>query len=55
MPIQYRIRQIYGKDTIYIVDEKIAEAVTTMTGQKTLTPQAKRGLELLGYKLQQVL
>lgn len=52
--IQYQVKQVYGKDTLYVVSEQ-GKAIQALTGQKTLTEKATRALESLGYSFVQVL
>ncbi len=53
--IEYRIKQVYGKDTMYIVDELFQKNVEKLTGRKTMTDSDKRTLEALGIVFKQVI
>lgn len=55
MLIEFYIRNIYGKESSFIADPRIAQAVTSLTGRKTINTTDKMALEELGHKLQQVL
>jgi len=55
MEIQYYVRQVYGNDTEYVLDEKIASALCRLSGNKTLTEKMKNALEQLGFSFIQVL
>lgn len=48
--IQFYRRNVYGKELEYVRDEKEAEAIRLISGQKTLTPAVRQGLEGLGHK-----
>lgn len=54
MIIQYRIRQVYGKDTMYPAN-KDAEMVCAITGRKTLLAMDLRILADNGHKSEQVI
>jgi len=53
--IEYRIKAVYGKELMYIVNEDKAKAVSSLTGGKTLSINAMTGLRMLGFDLQQVI
>jgi hypothetical protein len=53
--INYFIKQIYGKDTMYIDDPKIAKIITRLTQQKTLTCATMKALKDLGFTFNQIL
>ncbi len=55
MNINYYIKQVYGKDTLYIEDEKTATIVKKLTGLKTLTMDTKCAMEELGFTFSQIL
>lgn len=54
-PIEFRLKQIYGKDTMYIVDDGVAACFRKVTGQKTLTKSDKESFERLGFTFKQVI
>lgn len=53
MVIEFRIKQVYGKDTLYIASEH-AKAIAALTGKKTIDWTDVHSLELLGFKFTQV-
>ncbi len=53
--LQFKIRQVYGRDTMYLVNKTEAQNYQLLTGMKTLQPHTKRALEWLGVKFEQVL
>lgn len=55
MHIQYRIRQVYGNDSLYVVDPKIAALLQRLTGRKTLAPSDMDVLTRLGHTFEQVI
>ena len=54
-PIAYYIKSTYGNDRMYVSDPVIAQAIATLTGDKTLSFKAISALECLGHRFQQVL
>ncbi len=55
MNIEYYTKTVYGIDKMYVKDEKTAQAISSLTNQKTLTEQAKTALESLGFKFNEVI
>lgn len=53
--IEFYSKSNYGNDLKYIVDPKIAKAVTRLTGMKTITAHVIQGLEELGFTFKEVL
>lgn len=53
--IDFCVRQVYGLNKMYITDLKIAEIVSRLTGERTLTKRAKEALEDLGFTFKQVI
>ena len=49
--IRYTIKSAYGENRAYVVDDK-REAIELLTGAKTLTKRAARGLKNLGLELE---
>ena len=47
--IPYYIKQVYGNDTMYLLDPKFAKIHRRLTDQITLTPTAKSAYEELGF------
>jgi len=45
----------YGRVDCYVVETEQAEAIRTITGAKTLTDQAKKGFEMLGFEFVETL
>ena len=52
--IEYYIRQVYGKDIMYIVDLKTRQCISDLTGEKSLIENAKQCLEELGFAFKKV-
>ena len=50
--IRYTIKSAYGENRAYIVDDQQREAIELLTGAKTLTQRAARGLKNLGLELE---
>ena len=50
----YRIK-VYGINKYYANDPKIAEAISKITGQKTLVQSTLNGLKELGFDFKEVL
>ena len=55
MNIEFYRKNVYGNELMYIVDIKIQQAVKTLTGQKSLTPNVRGALEELGFTFTEVL
>lgn len=55
MKIEYYTRNVYGRETMYIIDKNIAKHVAVLTGLKTLTKDHKQALEKLGHTFMQVI
>ena len=52
--IKYYKKSNYGKERIYLEDNKDAKAVQNLTGKKTVTKEDLKNLEKLGVKTRQV-
>lgn len=50
----YRDR-VYGVIKFYVKEPKVAEAITTLTGRKTITEEDMTALGTLGFKFEEVL
>ena len=50
--IRYTIKSAYGENRAYLVDDSQREAVEDLTGAKTLTKRAAKGLKNLGLELE---
>lgn len=50
----YRDR-VYGVVKFYVKEAEVAEAVTLLTGRKTITEQDMKALEALGFTFEEVL
>lgn len=50
----YRDR-VYGVIKFYVKEPKFAEAITTLTGRKTITEEDMTALGTLGFKFEEVL
>ena len=55
MQIEYYIKQVYGNTHLYVLNPDFQKAMQLLTGQITLTKQAKNGFEMLGFTFVQVL
>ena len=55
MTIEYRIRNQYGEDRMYLVDPDMARAVERLTKCKTVTLEHKKAIEIMGFELVQVI
>lgn len=55
MTIEYYFKNVYGKEFMYIKDEKIAKILSKLTGMKTMSPVTVEALESLGHRFVQVL
>ena len=53
MSIQVKVKQVYGKETIYPICNK-AILFAKMVGQKTLTRDNLKVIKDLGYTIEQV-
>lgn len=53
--IQFYIKNVYGKDTMYIADKDISAIIANLTGRKVLTPEHKQQLEKLGFTFELVM
>jgi hypothetical protein len=52
--IRYTIKSAYGEHRAYIVDDQQRAAIEDLTGAKTLTRRAAKGLKSLGLELEYV-
>lgn len=50
MKLRFYIRNVWGKETRYPVDEEIKNALLAFNGQVTLTDADLRGFSYLGYE-----
>lgn len=50
----YRDR-VYGVVKFYVKDAEVAQAITLLTGRKTITEQDMKALETLGFTFEEVL
>lgn len=53
--IKYYIKENYGTKHRYIVEPRVAEAISTLTGRKTLSDSDIQALEVLGFEFEQVI
>jgi hypothetical protein len=53
--IEYYRKSVYGKDLLYILDERTANLMRCLTRNQTLRLDDKRTLELLGFTFKEVL
>ncbi len=54
-PIDYYVKSTYGNDRMYIADQAIAQSVSTLTGDKTISFAHISALEKLGFSFRQIL
>lgn len=52
--IKYYITKVYGVEHIYIADEKTAEYMRALTGQKTVNTRHIEALRALGFEFERV-
>jgi hypothetical protein len=48
--ILYRIKDVYGRPTIYIADPELEVTFQTIMGQKTISPNKMKAFEDLGFE-----
>lgn len=53
--IEYYIKNVYGNELRYVKDKEKAQAITILTGSKTLSGNHIGALEMLGFTFKQVL
>lgn len=53
--IKYYVKNVYGKELIYLVDEQQANIVRTLTGQKTVSDNHLHALVALGCSIEEVM
>lgn len=53
--IPFYIKNVYGKDTMYIADKEVSSIIANLTGRKVLTPEHKGQLEKLGFTFELVM
>lgn len=53
--IKFYQDRVYGVIKNYVKEPELAQAITTLTGRKTLTDQDMKALEALGFTFEQVL
>ena len=53
--IEYYVKNVYGRENIYIVPGPAAKSISALTGKKTVSIQDIVHLELLGVKATEVL
>jgi len=54
MNIQVVIKNVYGKENIYVSDSELAEVIFNLTGSKTLQDRHIESLKKLGFTFTQV-
>jgi len=54
-PIQFFGKNVYGKISFYISDEKTAWLIGGLTGKKTVSPQDIENLKQLGLKFEMII
>jgi hypothetical protein len=52
--IQVFIKNVYGKENIYIKDSKVANLISRLTGRITLTEWDIETLKMMGFELEVV-
>lgn len=53
--IEFFVKNVYGKELMYVKDEKLAQSLFQLTGHRTLTDDAKKAMESIGFTFEQVL
>jgi hypothetical protein len=53
--INFYVKSVYGTDMMYVADQKQAQLIKGLTGQKTLTNQVMTSLQALGFTFEQVM
>ena len=53
--IEYYTKSVYGNELCYVANEKIARAISLITGRKALMSYDFEGLKLLGFTFKEVL
>lgn len=53
--IEYYLKEVYGLEKFYVADQKLAAIISTLTGRKTLSKSDIGALDLLGFKVKQVI
>lgn len=54
MKIPFYVRNLYGRDVVYIADEQTASLVSSLTGTKTVSNSQLSALSKLGHAVEQV-
>lgn len=55
MEINYYVKSVYGNEMAYIADTKKLQAISILTGQKTLSARHMEALEELGFSFKEVI
>jgi len=55
MTVRYFAKNVYGINRFYVNNQAHEKAIKMITGHKTLTFDAMKGLSMLGIKFQQIL
>lgn len=55
MQINYYVKHVYGVPRMYIEDESMAKTIAGLVKMRTLDPEDKERLEVLGVEFHQVL
>ena len=54
-PIKFYGKNVYGRISYYIADEKTSWLITGLTGKKTVSPQDIENLKQLGLKFEMII
>lgn len=55
MVIKFYVKNVYGKENIYIADPKLANTISNLTNQKTVSKTHLNSLIALGNTIEEVL
>lgn len=55
MEIKFYRKNVYGKELMYVADEKIAHHLSQLTGRKTVDSRDMHDLKELGFTFSEVL
>jgi len=53
--IKFYTDRVYGVVKNYVKEPQVANAISALTGRKTITEQDMKALEALGFKFEEVL
>lgn len=53
--IEYYVKNVYGKETMYAADDEVKQTIYILTGEITITLNTINGLKRLGFDFKQVM